>query len=407
MHLGDLNRSVFRQILTHQPRCPQSRWPQRRKARRKERGTILILTAFTLFVLFSFLAFSVDLGYLAGARAEMRRSADAASMAGSWEMFQQLKQGASTSAAQAAARQTAAEYVLANTVVNSELAVDTGAQSQEIRIGYLSSLNSVVELSSNAELPFMALQVSLTKSPQKNGEVPYFFGKIFGRTGQTMQSTATSVMAQSISGFSLSSGSSQTIQMLPFALDLETWNKISDHCASDEYCYDEATQRVVCGSDGQPEVNLYPQGTGSPGNRGTVDIGGANNSTADIARQIVNGISECDLNELGKPLAFNEAGELTLNGDTGISAGVKDELASIIGKTRVIPIFQSVTGNGNNAVYKIVKWAGVRVLDVRLTGAMSKKMVMVQPAPIVSRNVIVGSSINSSSQIFSPVLLVR
>lgn len=152
---------------------------------------------------------------------------------------------------------------------------------------------------------------------------------------------------------------------------------------------------------------MYPQGTGRPGNRGTVDIGGANNSTADLARQIVNGISEADLNALGKPLVFDDDGQLTLNGDTGISAGVKDELASIIGQTRVIPIFDSVTGNGNNATYRIVKWAGVRILDVKLTGPMSKKMVLVQPAAIVSRNVVVGSSVGASSHLFSPVLLVR
>ncbi len=214
-------------------------------------------------------------------------------------------------------------------------------------------------------------------------------------------------MAQAIKGFSLNAGSSQTIQLLPFALDLETWNRANEGCSNDDYRYDESTGRVVVGSDGRPEVNLYPQGTGSPGNRGTVDIGGANNSTADLARQIVNGISEADLAALNKPLVFDDSGQLTLNGDTGISAGVKDELASIIGQTRVIPLFSKVSGNGNNAVYTIVKWVGVRVLDVKLTGPMSKKMVMVQPTPIIGRHVVVGSSTSASSHIFSPVLLVR
>lgn len=388
-------------------RDPFSVSPVRRNRRPKRRGTTLILTVFTLFMLFSFLAFSIDTGFLAGARAEMRRSADAASMAGSWEMYNQLKLGASRSAAELQTRQVAAEYATANLVINQSLAMDAGPLSQEIRTGYLANLDTGTEISSNPDLPFMAVQVSISKSPERNGQVPFYFGKIFGRTGQTMQSTATSVLAQSIKGFTLSTGSSQTLQLLPFALDLETWNQINDRCASDNYCYDEATQRIVAGRDGQPEVNLYPQGTGSPGNRGTVDIGGANNSTADIARQIVNGVSEADLNELGKPLVLDESGELTLGGDTGISAGVKDELASIIGQTRVIPIFASVTGNGNNAVYKIVKWAGVRILDVRLTGPLSKKMVMVQPAPIISRNTVVGSTTSTSSQVFSPVLLVR
>ncbi len=381
--------------------------PRYRAGRQRRRGATLILTAFTMFVLMAFLAYSVDIGFLAGARAEMRRSADASSMAGCWELYQQLKAGSSTSAAQMAARVTAAQYASANSVVNRDLAMDTGPTSSEIRVGYLANLNNTTTLSADASLPFMAVQVSILKSPERNGEVPFYFGKIFGKSGLTMQSSATSVMAQSIGGFSLTPGSDSSLQILPFALDLDTWNTVDDHCAADNYRYDESTGRVVVGSDGVAEVNLYPQGTGSPGNRGTVDIGGANNSTADIARQIVSGISAADLCALNKPLVLNDVGELTLNGDTGISAGVKDELASIIGQTRIIPIFRSVSGNGNNAVYKIVKWAGVRVLDVRLNGPMSKKMVMVQPAPIITRNVVIAATSGASSNVFTPVLLVR
>jgi len=139
-----------------------------------------------------------------------------------------------------------------------------------------------------------------------------------------------------------------------------------------------------------------------------VDIGGANNSTADLARQIVYGISAQDFTELGKPLILASNGTLTLNGDTGISAGVKDELASIIGQTRIIPVFSSVSGNGNNAMYTIVRWAGVRILAVKLTGAMNSKYLIVQPAPVLARNVIPGDTSRTwSSTIYSPVVLVK
>ena len=94
---------------------------------------------------------------------------------------------------------------------------------------------------------------------------------------------------------------------------------------------------------------------GSPGNRGTVDIGSSNNSTNDIARQILYGISASDLAYHGGKLEFNSCGYLILNGDTGISAGVKDELAEIKGQPRCIPVFSQVNGPGNNADYKIVK----------------------------------------------------
>jgi hypothetical protein len=366
------------------------------------------LTVFTLFVLFSFLAFSIDTGYLAGARAEMRRSADAASLAGCWELYQHVKAGSTPEAAQPAARAAAAQYVAANRVANSDMAVDTDAQSQDVRIGYLDSLTSGSTISSNSALPFMAVQVSLLKSPEHNGEVPFFFGKIFGNSGQTMETSATAVMAQSISGFTLPPGSSAHLPLLPFALDEDTWNAMQAGLGEDKYYYDEDAREVKLGCDGIREGNLYPQGTGSPGNRGTVDIGGSNNSTADIARQISQGISAADLAELGKPLAIGSDGTLTLNGDTGISAGVKDEFAGIIGQTRILPIFSKVCGNGNNATYTITKWANVRVLAVKLTGQLSSKKVMVQAAPpMVCPYVTVGTSVNTSSGIFSPVLLTR
>ena len=154
-------------------------------------------------------------------------------------------------------------------------------------------------------------------------------------------------------------------------------------------------------------MNLYPQGTGSPGNRGTVDIGSSNNSTADIARQIVYGISAHDLSYLGGKIQFDANGELQLNGDTGISAGVKDELASIIGKPRVIPIFSKVQGPGNNAQYTIVKWFGIRIMDVQLTGAMSKKHVTIQAAPMVVHGVLPSATTGTSAYVYSPVVLVK
>ncbi|MEZ6119621.1 MAG: hypothetical protein R3C28_24060 [Pirellulaceae bacterium] len=77
----------------------------------------------------------------------------------------------------------------------------------------------------------------------------------------------------------------------------------------------------------------------------------------------ITGIS-VDMNAMGGTLEFDANGELVLNGDTGISAGVKDELASIVGETRIIPIFSQVQGPGNNADYTIVwlKWS--RALQV-------------------------------------------
>jgi len=97
---------------------------------------------------------------------------------------------------------------------------------------------------------------------------------------------------------------------------------------------------------------------------------------------------------------------MDLNGDTGISAGVKDELESIKGEPRIIPIFRTVTGPGNNAMYEIVGWAGVRILDVKLTGKMSKKHVTIQPANVKVKGAIPGVD-ETSNFIYSPVWLIK
>jgi hypothetical protein len=221
-----------------------------------------------------------------------------------------------------------------------------------------------------------------------------------------LRAEAIAGLVRDIKGFQAPSNG-ENLDILPYALDLETWNNFIANVGSDNYSWNSTTKTVSQGCDGKVEVNLFPQGTGSPGNRGTVDIGNSNNSTADIARQIVDGISSSDLAFHGGELKFNEQGTLTLNGDTGISAGVKDELTSIIGKPRIIPIFSSVTGNGNNAQYTIVKWQGIRIMAVKLTGSMSQKHVTIQIAPVLTTGVIPSTTSGTSSYVYSPVVLVR
>lgn len=378
-----------------------------RRRSRSRRGATLILTVALMFVMFSFLAFGVDTGYLSQSRAEIRRTADAAAMAGCWELYQKMEQGHTAVSAHPSVRLACADMAARNPVCRQNPQVDAGAATQDIAIGYMSGLNAAT-LSSNAADPYYAVQVKITKNAQKNGEVPFFFGRIFGASGQAMQADATAVMARQIKGFSLPPGDGYNLDMLPFALDKTTWDALLANNAPDTYRYDAANGSVSGGTDGIREVNLYPQATGSPGNRGTVDIGGSNNSTNDIARQIVHGISADDLAQLGKPLMLGENGTMTLNGDTGISAGVKDELASIVGQKRIIPIFSSVSGNGNNANYTIVKWVGVRIMDVKLTGKMSDKKLIVQPASMLVRYGVSASNGGQwSDSLLTPVMLAR
>ena len=123
--------------------------------------------------------------------------------------------------------------------------------------------------------------------------------------------------------------------------------------------------------------------------------------------QILHGMNDYDFSFFpNNEVKASYANPLMLNGDTGISAGMKDELASIIGQPRAIPIFTNVSGNGNNAMYTIVKFVGIKIVSVKLTG--NPKYVMIQPAPYIDKTVewdASGPPIAGDTIFTTPVLL--
>jgi hypothetical protein len=381
-----------------------------RKQRPLRRGAITVLAAILSVVLIAMVAFSVDIGYVLTAKEELQRTADAAAMAACWEFGQKVADGYDCADAAQLARLTAVQYADLNRVTGKPLELDpnpTNAPGGDVVFGYLPDASGDMSTFQTADPNlFNAVRVRTRKDSSANGEVPYFFARIFGLDGQMLHTEAVAVIVRDIRGFRTPADGGN-VELLPFALDSDTWNKLLAGNADDHWRWNPNTRRVECGDDGMKEVNLYPQGTGSPGNRGTVDVGSPNNSTCDLARQILHGVSQEDLAYHGGKLEFDSCGKLYLNGDTGISAGMKDELAAIIGKPRVIPIFSQVEGPGNNAQYTIVKWAGIRILDVNLTGPMSKKHVTIQAAPIAPSGIIPASTSGTSDYVYSSVVLVK
>jgi Flp pilus assembly protein TadG len=386
---------------------------KRSNIRHQRRGTITVLAAVLSIVLIGMVAFSVDVGYILSAKEELQRSADAAALASCWEYGQRLAKGHTNTASAGYARTTAAQYAGANHVTGSAMTLNTNTSNDpngDVVFGYIADFeNSQSAFQTDSPNGFNAVRVRLQKNADANGEVPYFFARVFGMEGQVLESEAIAGIVCDVKGFR-APANGDNVDILPYALDLGTWNNLVGGNSSDNYRWNSTTKQIESGSDGLVEVNLFPQGTGSPGNRGTVDIGGSNNSTSDIARQILYGISADDFQafaDQGRTLEFNASGKLYLNGDTGISAGVKDELAAIKGQPRIIPIFESVSGNGNNAEYTIVKWQGIRIMAVKLTGSMSQKHVTIQVAPVMASGVVPSPTVGTSKYVYSPVVLVR
>lgn len=375
--------------------------PQRRPARKSRKGSAIVLSTMLVAGLLIVSAIAVDFGHISVSRSETKRTADAAALSACWELFDGVVARQPINTVEDDIKETAGNIAAANLISQRTPSLN---HESDVEIGFYDADNPGVLDTGTPDL-FNAVRVRVRQSDEAGSAIPLFFGAVTGRDTQSLQSSSTAAMFKSITGFYTPSESGETLDILPIALDLETWNRVVANETGDQLKYENG--QISGGSDGYCECNLYPQGTGSPGNRGTVDIGGSNNSTRDISRQILHGISAQDMAEFGKPLEFDANHELDLNGDTGISAGIKDELAAIVGQKRIIPIFTKVKGNGNNAMYTIVRFEGIRILGVKLTGPMKKKHLTIQPAPMVARySRYKKGSYQESEFLFTPVMLV-
>jgi Flp pilus assembly protein TadG len=373
---------------------------------RSRRGNVVVLTVFLLIGMVGCLAFALDLGLINTARTELQRSADAAALAATARVLEDqiFTLGAITRTdATTHARAVAEEFAGLNAVTTQspELA------EEDVRVGHYDTSSGTGTVDTNSSLYTNSVRVRVQRTSAQNGRLRLFFARVLGVDQLGLDAEATAAFWAGFRGFQIPEDGSN-LGMLPITLDREsyTYALLQQH-GEDNYAYNEVTGEVTPGEDGIPEVNLYPEGTGAPGNRGTVDFGATDNATPDLERQILYGLNANDLAFHGGSIELDEHGELILNGDTGISAALKSPLEAIKGRPRMIPIFDTVSGSGDNAMYTITGFTGIRILNVQLNGAMKHKKVIIQPAAMQTRGGIRDQDGSSrTTLIFSPVVLV-
>ena len=224
--------------------------------------------------------------------------------------------------------------------------------------------------------------------------------------------------------------------LLPFVLHVDVWQNLMDGLTgSDNWSYDPVTGNVTSGPDGIAEVSMFPGGGGSgssggsggngggkgkgkgngsggnganqvaPGNFGTVDIGNPNNAAPDLWRQIEFGPNQSDFSYHGGEVSLDAGSQtMTMNGDTGVTASMASSLGQIVGDGRSIMLYSQVTGTGNTAMFTVVGFAGIRVMDYSLSGG--DKQILIQPS-VVADPTAVSGNYGQSYFIGQPVRLVR
>jgi hypothetical protein len=159
-------------------------------------------------------------------------------------------------------------------------------------------------------------------------------------------------------------------------------------------------------SDGVLELDVYPRDDYTAGNFGTVDIGNFSNSTPDIERQILYGANATDLSYFPNNALILP---YTVQGDTGISAGIKDDLDAVVGQCRAVFLFDTLSDPGNNAQFGLVGVAGVRVMHAELTGNVEFKHLKLQlcEATLVGGVGDYDEQIGEGTTVFTPLILVE
>jgi Flp pilus assembly protein TadG len=367
-------------------------------SRRSRRGAIVVLAALMILVLLAMVAFAVDIGCLMVARSELKRTADAAALAAAWELIDEGALAGDTSIVQAMekARISAKACAARNLVLNGSPNVNLNSDNTpngEVVIGCIGDFSDPnASMQYEALHDYNAVTVKICRSAKQNGKVPFFFARALGFTGLAVEAESTAAILKNIRGFKTPADGSN-LPILPITVSENIWDDFiansQQDTGQDDWTWGSLDQTVTFGSDGIKEINIYPQDQGAAGNFGTVKIGTSNNSTSTLGKQIQDGISSSDLALHGGELSLDSQGEMTLEGNPGISAGIKDDLASIVGEPRIIPIFRSVSGDGNNAAFVIVKFVGIRIMEAELAGG--EKRLIVQPANVLTKGAIAAS----------------
>lgn len=306
-----------------------------------------------------------------------------------------------------------------------------------------------------------------TATTNDDGQLPLFIGPVLGRNHKGLQATATAVILPA-NGFRVTPGDPTTADIIPFAMSKQQYDKYL--VAQDYYgaggtanpaggfpanldpanggpwyrapsgepgdygdplfghyivkngkttfvqdfndlfnvtAQSEPDSGFTSGPDQILEVDLYPRDDVTSGNFGTIDLGDPNNSTSELSRQIEYGLNEYDLsffdnNEIVLPLG-------DVNGDTGVSAGLKHALEKILGQCRGIALFDHVSGPGNNAGYDLYGWAGLRLVEVELNGALQYKHLRFQLCQFSGAGGVGDptETVDENTTVFTPLILIE
>ena len=247
----------------------------------------------------------------------------------------------------------------------------------DIEFGFTDASNNYTAAPTYAGYP-NTIKVTMRLDSSANGALKLFFAPIFGMTSANVNATAAAtIYTASVNDFSSSGGNAP---VLPMTLDMNAWNTfVSNGKSSDG--------TIHTGSNGAPQLEVYPSPGTASGNFGMLSLDDSSNSASTIRGWIDNGISSSELSALHSahllPATLTTPVDTEWKGAPGFKASDLNELS--VGQNFLMPLFQPVVstpgsyqatggstgtgqagnaGHGNNTYYDIVGFVAVQISQV-------------------------------------------
>jgi Flp pilus assembly protein TadG len=363
-------------------KCRTARKPVRK-------GAVAVLTAVLGVPLLGMVAFAVDVAWIASAKSRLQAAADAAAMAGARQLMtgyvtyhSPLASSLPTiiSSSEASATTYAKNFASYNSAgnVNSLTLADA-----DIEFGYTTSAGAYTKLTGTTTFP-NTFKVTLRLDGSNNTALGLFFAPVLGMTTTTVTASATTVIYTGSSITSFNTSLNVNGVLLPVTMDVSAWTNF--------YATGQSPDGVVhLGSNGLPQLQIYPSPGNAPGNFGLLSVGAPSSSDPTYSSWVDNGPSSTDLQYLDShsQVPASTSSPATWSGGPGLKSNLRSDFAGIMGQSRLVPVFQPVSlspyqaagGNGNNTTYSIVGFVGVTISQA--DGSGNNMTISVQPAATI------------------------
>jgi Flp pilus assembly protein TadG len=339
--------------------------------------------------LLGMVAFAVDVAWIASAKSRLQAAADAAVLAGARQLMsgyvayngpQATGLPTIITTAESSAKTYAKNFASYNGAgnVNSLTLADA-----DIEFGYTNKTGGYTKLTGTTTFP-NTMKVTLRLDGTNNTSLGLFFAPILGMSSTTVTATATSVIytASSISSFNTSLNVNGVL--LPVAMDASAWTNF--------YATGQSPDGVVhLGSNGMPQLLIYPSPGNAPGNFGLVSVGQPSSNASTFSSWIDSGPSPSDLSYLDSNslVPASTSSSKSWAAGPGLKSTELSDFASVMGRSRLVPVFQpasqspyqAASGNGNNTTYNIVGFVGITISEADGNG--SNMTIAIQPSATI------------------------